>query len=158
MQNHGLSCPEMRTAVEAAPAASPLAEREGMTVTPYPVFPGITLVYRDIHAVSQEEEGAGDARVLEIRHCFEGRMEYTVGDATYCLAPGDLSVSLRDACQGPASFPTGHYHGITVTVDPAQAPDCLSCLLEDVNVRPSLLAEKFCKEKVNEFDFSNKKK
>ena len=68
MQNHGLSCPEMRTAVEAAPAASPLGEREGMTVTPYPVFPGITLVYRDIHAVSQEEEGAGDARVLEIRH------------------------------------------------------------------------------------------
>lgn len=44
----------------------------------------------------------------------------------------------------PARFPTGHYHGITVSIDPARAPDCLSCFLEDVEVRPSALIEKFC--------------
>ena len=144
MQKPGSSCPEMRTAVEAAPAARPLGEREGMTVTPYPVFPGITLVYRDIHAVSQEEEGAGDARVLEIRHCFEGRMEYTFGDATYCLAPGDLSVSEIAACPRETRFPTGHFHGVSVLIDIDRAPGCLSCLLEDVDVEPRALAEKFC--------------
>ena len=45
--------------------------------------------------------------------------------------------------RGEVEFPTGHYHGITVTLDPALAPDCLSCILQDVDVRPSVLAEKF---------------
>ena len=31
-----------------------------------------------------------------------------------------------------------------MTIDPARAPDCLSCFLEDVEVRPSALIEKFC--------------
>ena len=50
----------------------------------------------------------------------------------------------RSAAAAPARFPTGHYHGITVSIDPARAPDCLSCFLEDVEVRPSALIEKFC--------------
>ena len=49
----------------------------------------------------------------------------------------------RAAIEGEVEFPTGHYHGITVTLDPALAPDCLSCILQDVDVRPSVLAEKF---------------
>lgn len=60
------------------------------------------------------------------------------------LAPGDLAIVQRSAAAAPARFPTGHYHGITVSIDPARAPDCLSCFLEDVEVRPSALIEKFC--------------
>ena len=60
------------------------------------------------------------------------------------LAPGDLAIVRRAAEAVPVRFPTGHYHGITVTIDPARAPDCLSCFLEDVEVRPSALIEKFC--------------
>ena len=62
----------------------------------------------------------------------------------YLLAPGDLSVTLLSDAQGTTRFPTGHYHGVTVTLDPKRAPDCLSCILQDVNVRPAMLAEKFC--------------
>ena len=120
------------------------SNRAGVRLTRYPVFPGITLIYLDIHAVSQEEEGVGDARVLEIRHCFEGRMEYTPGEDTYCLAPGDLSVSEIGACPRETRFPTGHFHGVSVLIDIDRAPGCLSCLLEDVNVEPLALAEKFC--------------
>lgn len=69
-------------------------------------------------------------RQHESGHCF--------------LAPGDLSVTLLSDAQGTARFPTGHYHGVTVTLDPKRAPDCLSCILQDVNVRPAMLAEKFC--------------
>lgn len=115
-------------------------------LTAYPVFPGIEIIYNDVHAASCQLVRGRRPGLLEINHCREGRIEHQYGGRFCFLAPGDLSVSLRDACQGPASFPTGHYHGITVTVDPAHAPDCLSCLLEDVNVRPGLLAEKFCKE------------
>ena len=82
--------------------------------------------------------------VLAIDHCREGRMERQHESGHYFLAPGDLSVTLLSDAQGTARFPTGHYHGVTVTLDPKRAPDCLSCILQDVNVRPAMLAEKFC--------------
>ena len=81
---------------------------------------------------------------MRISHCREGRLEQQLGNEYYFLAPGDLAVSRSDASDEAARFPTGHYHGITVTIDPAQAPECLSCLLSDVNVRPAALMEKFC--------------
>ena len=71
-------------------------------------------------------------------------MEYRLGSRYFYLAPGDLSVARQDVLPTLAAFPTGHYHGITVTVDPGLAPRCLSCFLEDVEVQPAALAEKFC--------------
>ena len=40
--------------------------------------------------------------------------------------------------------PTRDYHGITILIDPARAPHCLSCFLEDVQVSPAGLLKKFC--------------
>ena len=71
-------------------------------------------------------------------------MEYRLGSRYFYLAPGDLSVARQDVLPTLAAFPTGHYHGVTVTVDPRRAPRCLSCFLEDVEVQPAALAEKFC--------------
>ena len=73
-----------------------------------------------------------------------GAHRLPICDACFFLAPGDLAIVQRAAEAVPVRFPTGHYHGITVTIDPARAPDCLSCFLEDVEVRPSALIEKFC--------------
>ena len=112
-------------------------------VTLYPVFPGIDIRYHDVHAASCPLEPAAPG-VLEISHCREGRMEYRLGSRYFYLAPGDLSVARQDVLPTLAAFPTGHYHGITVTVDPGLAPRCLSCFLEDVEVQPAALAEKFC--------------
>ena len=109
--------------------------------TVYPVFPGIEIVYHDVHATVCAMQRAQPPGCLEIHHCREGRIAYPYGDACFFLAPGDLAIVQRSA---GARFPTGHYHGITVSIDPARAPDCLSCFLEDVEVRPSALIEKFC--------------
>lgn len=109
-------------------------------VTLYPVFPGIDIRYHDVHAASCPLEPAAPG-VLEISHCREGRMEYRLGSRYFYLAPGDLSVARQDVLPTLAAFPTGHYHGITVTVDPGLAPRCLSCFLEDVEVQPAALAE-----------------
>ena len=70
-------------------------------------------------------------------------MEYSVDDRAYCLAVGDMAVLTR--ADGETRFPTGHYHGVTVTLDPARAPDCLSCFLEDVDVRPQALMDRYCR-------------
>lgn len=121
-----------------------LRETDGeVRITAYPVFPGIELAYHDVHAPSYRLAEPNAAGLIEIQHCREGRAEYCCGGEHYFLAPGDLSVVRRAAIEGEVEFPTGHYHGITVTLDPALAPDCLSCILQDVDVRPSVLAEKF---------------
>ena len=121
-----------------------LRETDGeVRITSYPVFPGIELAYHDVHAPSYRLAEPNAAGLIEIQHCREGRAEYCCGGEHYFLAPGDLSVVRRAAIEGEVEFPTGHYHGITVTLDPALAPDCLSCILQDVDVRPSVLAEKF---------------
>ena len=121
-----------------------LKETDGeVRITAYPVFPGIELAYHDVHAPSYRLAEPSAAGLIEIQHCREGRAEYCCGGEHYFLAPGDLSVVRRAAIKGEVEFPTGHYHGITVTLDPALAPDCLSCILQDVDVRPSALAEKF---------------
>ena len=112
--------------------------------TVYPVFPGIEIAYHDVHATFCAMQRTHASGCLEIHHCREGRIAYPYGGACFFLAPGDLAVVQRTQAAAPARFPTGHYHGITVSIDPARAPDCLSCFLEDVEVRPSALIEKFC--------------
>ena len=133
---------------DAAPLPGRTVRRETpdggrAAVTLYPVFPGIDIRYHDVHAGSCPMDPAAPG-AMEISHCREGRMEYRLGDRCFYLAPGDLSVARQDVLPTAATFPTGHYHGVTVTVDPRRAPRCLSCFLEDVEVQPAALAEKFC--------------
>ena len=122
-----------------------LPQTDGIAqMTVYSVFPGIALIYHDVHATHCQLNHSSAEDILEIHHCREGRMECRYGDVSFFLAPGDLCVTHRDESDGEILFPTGHYHGVTVALDPKQAPDCLCCFLQDVNVRPSALAEKFC--------------
>lgn len=144
----GLCCAATATVLKSNPESTVygLVEADGKAVmTAYPVFPGIALIYNDMHTslLIQQHSETGD--VLEINHCREGRIEYQIEEESFFLAPGDLSVSRMD-CAATARFPTGHYHGITVRIDTTRSPDCLSCFLQDVDVRISSLAEKFCGE------------
>ena len=113
-------------------------------VTRYRVFPGMELDYRDVHARVCRELRDGSGERLEIHHCLEGRVEYRQNGRYFYLSPGDLAVARTSSLPPDSRFPTGHYHGITVTVDPAAAPECLSCILSDVEVRPATLMEKLC--------------
>lgn len=111
-------------------------------LTHYAVFPGITLTYRDVHL--QEYTAAPETgNIIAIDHCREGRMECASQERFFYLAPGDLSISRREGGDR-TFFPLSHYHGVTITIDVDKAPNCLSCLLQDVNVRPTALAKKFC--------------
>lgn len=126
-------------------AATCLIDSDGEAArTVYPVFPGIEIAYYDVHAASGRHARACAAGCLEIHHCREGRIAYPYGDACFFLGAGDLAIVQRAAEAVPVRFPTGHYHGITVTIDPARAPTACRAFLEDVEVRPSALIEKFC--------------
>lgn len=112
--------------------------------TTYAVFPGIEFAFMDAHCrqMQRQEREGGD--ILEITHCREGRSEFSLNGEFVFLAPGDLMILRADTISSVVSFPLRHYHVLTIRMDLRKAPQCLSCFLEDVNVRPAALAEKFC--------------
>ena len=87
-------------------------------ITWYRVFPGIELVYNDMHMAYCNKEQEPALGVMEINYCREGRCECLFGAHRYCyMSAGDLSFcSLHDRAH-QSEFPTAHYHGITVTID-----------------------------------------
>ena len=117
---------------------------EETIMTSYTVYPGIELVYRDIHSPSCLIKRSRSDLIFEISHCREGRMDYEMGDSYYYLSPGDIALLHRHDAEYTALFPVNHYHGISVIIDLERTPKCLSCFLEDVTVSPHDLADKFC--------------
>lgn len=95
-------------------------------ITLYHVFPGIDLVYNDMHMAYCNKNQQPASSVMEINYCKEGRSECLFGDHQYCyMAASDLSFcSLQDNSH-QSEFPTAHYHGITITIDfPALQKRC----------------------------------
>lgn len=114
-------------------------------MTCYHVFPGIDLVYNDIHMQRSGMKPAMHGNFLEINHCREGRAECECGDQFYYITAGDLSIQQRKDCSHESYYPLSHYHGISILIDADHSPMCLSCFLKDVNVQPTTLIQKFCK-------------
>lgn len=87
-------------------------------ITLYHVFPGIELVYNDMHMAYCNRHQRPAPHVMEINYCKEGRCECLFQGRQYCyMSAGDLSFcSLHDSAH-QSGFPTSHYHGITVTID-----------------------------------------
>lgn len=121
-------------------------QRGDAVITSYNVFPGIELAFYSVHMDSfffgAEEKGD----FMEICHCREGRMEQEREKGSVYIMPGDLSVITREQRLGRYIFPLCHYHGISICIDMGAAPECLSCFLEDVNVRPKELAKRLCQK------------
>ena len=90
--------------------------------TCYPVFPGITITYNDVHASYCQMGRAAETGLIEINHCREGRIEYQLGEDYFYLAPGDLSVTLKDASPGEDRFPPGIITASPSTLTPRGRP------------------------------------
>lgn len=116
-----------------------------MTITEYDIFPGIVLQYKkatDVKRLSYTR--ATDENIFEISHCCEGRIEFSHDKKFYYLAPGDLSISWCGSGFNELYFPQGYYSGATIVIDIGKTPSCLSCFMEDLNVMPKRLIDRFC--------------
>lgn len=104
-------------------------------ITLYEVFPGMELVYNDMHMAYCNKSQQPASGVMEINYCKEGRCECLFGEHQYCyMAAGDLSFcSLQDKSH-QSEFPTAHYHGITVTIDFSAITDEMRHVLELLSV------------------------
>ncbi len=87
-------------------------------ITIYRVFPGIELVYNDMHMAYCNRNQQPAPHVMEINYCKEGRCECLFRGRQYCyMSVGDLSFCSLHENAHQSEFPTSHYHGITVTID-----------------------------------------
>lgn len=55
-----------------------------------------------------------------------------------------MAISRKKDAGHDSYFPGSHYHGITIMIDVERTPDCFSCVLKDVDVKPAALIDKFC--------------
>ncbi len=122
-----------------------LQRPEGIiSMTRYSVFPGITLIYNDIHISQYQSDLTESCRnLLEIDHCRDGKMEFHIGEEKFTLAPGDIVLHRLGSGIREENFPSGHFHGITIQIDLDNSPQCLSSFLQDVNVEPNTVCHKF---------------
>lgn len=124
-----------------------LADKSGdVLMTSYQIFPGVELIYNDVHAKRCYVERAPIGNYLEINHCREGRIEFAFHDDYFYLTKGDFSLNVKHESPHESYFPLSHYHGVSVLIDLDRAPKNLNCILRDVNVCPKELSDKFCKD------------
>jgi AraC-like DNA-binding protein len=84
----------------------------------YHVFPGIELIYNDMHMEYCNRNQRPAPHTIEMNYCREGRCECLFGEEQYCyMSAGDLAICSLHEKAHQSVFPTSHYHGITVTID-----------------------------------------
>lgn len=104
-------------------------------ITVYQAFPGIELIYNDMHMEYCNKTQNPRPGVVEINYCREGRCECTFGERSYCyMAADNLSICFLQDRSHTSSFPTSHYHGITVTIDISAITDEMKRILELLSI------------------------
>lgn len=88
------------------------------TASVYPVLPGVEIVCLDIRARRYTPSLLNRDRVLELNHCYEGRLECIMSDG--CLqymSEGDLLLSMESNHSSMIELPLGYYRGIVVMLE-----------------------------------------
>lgn len=113
------------------------------------LFPGIDLSLHQYLANRVNLHHAPQATVLEINHCRQGRVGWTMlGGAAVYLGAGDLCLhSMASCADSEMTLPLNYYEGITVTVDlPKLKTECPD-ILQEAAFSPDEIQKKFCSEK-----------
>lgn len=111
-------------------------------ITVYRVFPGIELIYNDMHMAYCNKQQKLEKNVVEVNYCKEGRCECSFNEHEYCyMSAGDLSFYSLQKNSHRSEFPTAHYHGITVTIDFSSITKEMKKVLELLSVNLERIKE-----------------
>ena len=115
------------------------------TVTCYTVFPGVELRFQDLHMTHcAYDRQAKDRILLKIDHCREGRMAYAVGEGAFSyISAGEMKLESGRTGSQQIDLPSGHYHGLTVALDPEQASRSLPTAMAGFSVAPAEILRRF---------------
>lgn len=110
------------------------------TVTCYTIFPGVELRFRDLHMTHCVCGKTDDRMRLTIEHCREGRMAYALGEGAFSyVSAGEMKLENGASCSQKLDLPSGHYHGLVVTLDPEQASRSLPNVMAGFSVTPAAI-------------------
>lgn len=120
-------------------------------ITRYPVFPGIELLYNDIHmSDGLNHNKLPQKDIMEINHCREGRFECAFPDGkTAYLGAGDLAINMLSNTTSGTWFPLAHYHGISIVINLPEAAVILSQIVNLFDGMPidlSHIRDRLCQE------------
>lgn len=114
-------------------------------LTEYDVFPGVHIIYNDVHMDKVSVKVPPPSTIFEINHCSEGRIECEFNSGEYMyLGRGDLSFNMKAKVNKSSVFPLGHYHGITVSFDFSEDHDFFSFIGEEFKVDLKGLRDRIC--------------
>lgn len=116
-------------------------------LTRYEVYPGIALVYNDVHTSQIAVEKTKDYHnVLEINHCREGRIEFesVEGELLY-VKKGDMAINTKSGVKEYSDFPQSHYHGVTIEIDLDVLKDHPVEFMVDMQLDIEEMKNLFCK-------------
>lgn len=116
-------------------------------LTRYEVYPGIALVYNDVHTPHISVDKVSEYHnIVEINHCREGRIEFESAKGEYLyIKKGDMAVNTKSGVKDYSNFPQSHYHGVTIELDLDYLQDHRLEQLEQLELNPVELKERFCK-------------
>lgn len=118
------------------------------TMTCYEIFPGAMLSFNDFHMEYFDSEYVPGRNMLAIDHCREGKMEYLADENAYAyIGAGDIKFDRRLTHTGRFTFPSSHFHGLTLGFDMELAGQALPQEMKDFPVDLQKIQEKYCKGK-----------
>ena len=131
------------------PACACIGRDEKGRLDIWPLYPGVELTLQaySAKAVAFHHDVPG-AAMLEINHCYAGRVGYTSGaEPALYLGEGDLSLhGLHTGVESVMQFPFDGYLGFSFRVDVARLDANLPDFMREAGVSGAQILARFCGE------------
>ena len=131
------------------PACACIGRDEKGRLDIWPLYPGVELTLQAYSAKSVAfHHDVPGAAMLEINHCYAGRVGYTSGaEPALYLGEGDLSLhGLHTGVESVMQFPFDGYLGFSFRVDVARLDANLPDFMREAGVSGAQILARFCGE------------
>lgn len=116
-------------------------------MTIYQILDGIFIMFNDFHMKDCISEFKTYQNLLCIDHCREGKYQQMHNKVPFFIEKGDMFIDNREHHDGFCSFPSGHYHGVSIGIEMDIAQKNLAEVIPGISVDLKSIREKFCGEK-----------
>lgn len=115
------------------------------SMTVYQILDGVFIMFNDFNMRECTSEFRTSENLLCIDHCREGKMQQIHGREIFFMEEGDIFVDTRKNHDGFCSFPSHHYHGVSIGFKMDIAQKSIEQAVPGIPVELKHIKEKFCR-------------